>query len=142
MPGPGETESATVGGGALYLTAGKGDEEVAAAWDFITYLVKAETQSEWAARSGYAPVNQGALRLDPLRATYRDDPRFKVSYDQVVAGADDFAAVGPVIGPLREVRSVTASAVAAIFNGADVASSLADAAAQSDALIADYNARN
>jgi hypothetical protein len=32
--------------------------------------------------------------------------------------------------------------VAAIFNGADVASSLADAAAQSDALIADYNARN
>ncbi len=142
MPGPGETESATVGGGALYLTAGKGDEEVAAAWDFITYLVKAETQSEWAARSGYAPVNQGALRLDPLRATYRDDPRFKVSYDQVVAGADDFAAVGPVIGPLREVRSVTASAVAAIFNGADVASSLADAADQSDALIADYNARN
>jgi hypothetical protein len=65
-----------------------------------------------------------------------------VSYDQVVAGADDFAAVGPVIGPLREVRSVTASAVAGIFNGAEVASSLADAAAQSDALIADYNARN
>jgi hypothetical protein len=87
-------------------------------------------------------MNKGALELDPLRKTYRDDPRFKVSYDQVVAGTDDFAAVGPVLGPQREVRSVTADAVAAIFNGADVASSLADAAAQSNALIADYNARN
>jgi sn-glycerol 3-phosphate transport system substrate-binding protein len=142
MPGPGEIPSATVGGGALYVTAGKGDAQAAAAWDFIEFLVSAETQSKWAAASGYAPVHEGALELNPLRATYRDDPRFKVSYDQVVAGADDFAAVGPVIGPLREVRAVTASAVAAIFDGADPATALADSAAQSDALIADYNARN
>ena len=47
-----------------------------------------------------------------------------------------------MLGPLREVRSVTAGAVAAIFGGADVASSLAAAATQSNALIADYNARN
>ncbi len=142
MPGPGDTPSATVGGGSLYITEGTGDARAAAAWDFIKFLVSAESQSKWAAASGYAPVNKGALELDPLRATYRDDPRFKVSYDQVVAGTDDFAAVGPVLGPQREVRSVTANAVAAIFNGADVASSLADAAAQSNALIADYNARN
>jgi sn-glycerol 3-phosphate transport system substrate-binding protein len=126
----------------LYVTADKGDAQAAAAWDFIEFLVSAETQSKWAAASGYAPVHEGALELNPLRATYRDDPRFKVSYDQVVAGADDFAAVGPVIGPLREVRAVTASAVAAIFDGADPATALADSAAQSDALIADYNARN
>jgi sn-glycerol 3-phosphate transport system substrate-binding protein len=87
-------------------------------------------------------VHDGALELDPLRATYQDDPRFKVAYDQVVAGPDDFAAVGPVIGPLREVRAVTANGVAAIFNGADVTSTLTDSAAQSDALITDYNARN
>jgi sn-glycerol 3-phosphate transport system substrate-binding protein len=142
MPGPGETPSATVGGGALYVTEGKGDAQAAAAWDFIKFLVSAETQSKWASASGYAPMNKGALDLDPLRSTYRDDPRFKVSYDQVVAGTDDFAAVGPVLGPQREVRAVTASAVAAIFNCADVSSSLTDAAAQSNALIADYNARN
>jgi sn-glycerol 3-phosphate transport system substrate-binding protein len=142
MPGPGETPSATVGGGALYMVADKGDEKAAAAWDFIQYLVSAQTQSTWAAESGYVPVHDGALELDPLRARYRDDPRFKVAYDQVVAGTNDFAAVGPVIGPLREVRAVTANGVAAIFNGADVASTLADSATQSDALITDYNARN
>ena len=47
-----------------------------------------------------------------------------------------------MLGPLREVRAVTAGAVAAIFGGADVATSLTEAAAQSNALIADYNARN
>ena len=40
-----------------------------------------------------------------------------------------------MLGPLLEVRTVTAGAVAAIFGGADVATSLAGAAAQSDALI-------
>ena len=88
------------------------------------------------------PIREDALELDPVRTTYATDPRFKVAYDQLVAGEDDLASVGPVLGPLREVRSVTAGAVAAIFGGADVASTLAAAAAQSNALIADYNARN
>ncbi|MBA3287553.1 MAG: extracellular solute-binding protein [Acidimicrobiia bacterium] len=142
MPGPGGTPSALVGGASLYVVADKGDAEAAAAWDYIQFLVGAETQATWAAGTGYVPVRQDALELEPLASTYRDDPRFKVAYDQLTAAADDLAAVGPVIGPLREVRGVTAGAVAAIFDGADVASSLAGAAAQSNALIADYNARN
>jgi hypothetical protein len=65
-----------------------------------------------------------------------------VAYDQLLAGDDSPANLGPVLGPLREVRTVTASGVAAIFNGADVASTLSAAAAQANALIADYAARN
>ena len=34
------------------------------------------------------------------RPPYATDPRFKVAYDQVLAGPDDLTAVGPVIGPL------------------------------------------
>jgi sn-glycerol 3-phosphate transport system substrate-binding protein len=142
MPGPGETPSATVGGGSLYIVADKGDAQAAAVWDYIQFLVSAESQSKWAASTGYVPMREDALGLDPLAAKYRSDPRFKVAYDQLVAGKEDLAAVGPVLGPLREVRAVTAGGVAAIFNGADVASTLTDTAAQSDALIADYNARN
>ena len=116
--------------------------QAAAAWDFIQWLVGAEIQSRWAAATGYVPVRSDAVDLDPLATTYTSDPRFKVAYDQLIAGSDDALALGPVLGPLREVRSVTASAVAAIFGGADVATSLTDAAAQSTALITDYNARN
>jgi sn-glycerol 3-phosphate transport system substrate-binding protein len=142
MPGPGDTPSAIVGGASLYVVADKGDAEAAAAWDYIQFLISAESQAKWAAATGYVPIREDALELEPLATTYRSDPRFKVAYDQLLTGADDLAAVGPVLGPLREVRAITAGGVAAIFNGADVASTLADTAAQSNALIADYNARN
>ena len=88
------------------------------------------------------PIRQDALDLEPLKSTYATDPRFKVAYDQLLAGKDDLASVGPVIGPLPQVRASTAGAVASIFGGADVQASLTTAAQQSDALIAGYNALN
>ena len=82
------------------------------------------------------------MMLQPLKKTYRDDPRFKVAYDQLTASSDDPSSSGPVIGPLREIRAVNSDAVSAIFGGADVAATLEEAAAQSNRLIRNYNARN
>ena len=39
--------------------------------------------------------------------------------------ADDPSAVGPVLGPLREVRTVAATMIATVFGGADPATALA-----------------
>jgi sn-glycerol 3-phosphate transport system substrate-binding protein len=114
----------------------------AAAWDFVTYLTAAQQQSQWTAATGYVPVRTDALTLDPLKTTWATDARFKVAYDQLLASPDTPTSVGPIVGPLREVRTVTAQGVAAIFGGADVATTLTNAAAQADALIADYNSRN
>lgn len=142
MPGPGDVRSAIVGGASLYVVADKGDAQAAGTWDYIQFLVTAQSQSTWASATGYVPVREDALELEPLATTYREDPRFAVAYEQLVVQADETAGVGPVLGPLREVRGVTASAVAGIFAGEDVATALAAAAAQSNALIADYTARN
>jgi sn-glycerol 3-phosphate transport system substrate-binding protein len=142
MPGPGEEIGAQVGGGSLWIVGEKGDEETAAAWDFIQFLVSAESQSEWAAATGYVPVRSDSVDIEPLASTYATDPRYKVPYDQLLTSVEGEASLSPVIGPQREVRVATANAVAAIFDGADVATSLADAAAQSNALIASYNQRN
>jgi sn-glycerol 3-phosphate transport system substrate-binding protein len=142
MPGPSPEPGAQVGGGSLWVVAGKSDAEAAAAWDYVTFLTAAQTQSTWASRTGYVPIRDDATELEPLATTYATDPRFKVAYDQVLARPDDITANAPVLGPQREVRVATARAVAAILGGADVASSLAQAAAQSDALITSYNQRN
>jgi sn-glycerol 3-phosphate transport system substrate-binding protein len=142
MPGPGDAQGALVGGASLYIVADKGDAKAAAAWDYIQYLVSAQSQSTWASATGYVPVRDDALALEPVATTYADDPRFRVAYDQLLASSDDPSAFGPVLGPLREVRSVTARAVAEIFNGGDVAAALTAAANQSNALIADYASRN
>jgi sn-glycerol 3-phosphate transport system substrate-binding protein len=142
MPGPSAEPSVQVGGGSLWIVADKGDAEAAAAWDYITFLTSAQSQSTWASRTGYVPVREDAIEIEPLAAVYAADPRFRVAYDQLLARADDLAANAPVLGPMREVRDATATAVAAVFNGADPASSLAEAAEQSNTLIESYNARN
>ena len=141
MPGPSAEPSTQVGGASLWIVDGKGDAETAAAWDYITFMTSAQSQSTWAARTGYVPVREDALDIEPLSTTYAEDPRFVVAYDQMLGG-DDLAANAPVLGPQREVRDAAARAVAAVFNGADAASSLAEAADQANALIESYNARN
>ncbi len=142
MPGPSPEPGVNLGGASLWIVDGKGDEKTAAAWDYITYLITAEAQSQWAAQTGYVPVRSDALDIEPLLSTYAEDPRFRVAYDQMVGDVDSETSLAPVLGPQREVRVVTANATAAIFNGADVESTLTDAATQANALIASYNQRN
>jgi len=140
MPGPTVNPGVQVGGATLWIAADKGDEQTAAAWDYIKFLVEPEVQSRWAAATGYVPVRQSSVDIAPISTTYVSDPRFKVAFDQLVDPASDVAANGPVLGPLREIRVVTSRAVQEALTGGDPAAALSVAAAQADALIAAYNA--
>jgi len=142
MPGPDGLPGALIGGASLWPVDTGDDVRTAATWDFITYLVGAQQQSQWAAATGYVPVRTDALELDPYKSTVAADPRFSVAYEQLLATPDAPTSAGPVMGPLREVRSVLATAIAAIFDGADVATTLDAAADQANGLISDYNIRN
>lgn len=142
MPGPGDTPAVQVGGASLWIVADKSAEETAAAWDFITFLTAAQSQSTWAASTGYVPVRSDATELEPLAGTYSSDPRFRVAYDQLLSGSDGISANAPALGPLRAVRAETSRAVAAIFAGNDVQTALSEAAAASNDLIVSYNQRN
>ena len=142
MPGPDGKPGMFIGGAALWVVNSGDPAKTSATWDYLKYLDAAQQQSQWAAATGYVPVRGDARDLDPYKATLAKDPRFGVAYQQLEATPDLPTSVGPVVGPLREIRTVLANSVAAIFGGADVKASLADAAKQSDALITDYNARN
>lgn len=144
MPAPGDIEApgAIVGGASLWIVNQNDPLRTAAAWDFISYLVSAQSQSTWAAVTGYVPLRSSALELDPIAAKYVEDPRFKVAYDQLIQSADDPASVGAILGPQREIRTLTARAIAAVLQGADVLESLQKAASQANALLADYIANN
>jgi sn-glycerol 3-phosphate transport system substrate-binding protein len=140
MPGPAEG-GMPVGGATLWTVKGKGDERAAAAWDFVKFMTSAQTQSTWAAATGYVPVNTGAPDTEPLRSLYTSDPRFKVAFDQLTGGEDTVNAAGPVVGPMRQVRDVNAGAVRAALDGGDPLAALQAAAEEANALIEDYNRR-
>ncbi len=142
MPGPDGLPGALIGGASLWPVDSGNDARTAATWDYITYLVGAQQQSQWAVATGYIPVRTDALELEPYKSTVATDSRFGVAYEQLLATPDAATSAGPVLGPLREVRAVLASAIAAIFDGADVATTLDAAATQANGLITDYNQRN
>lgn len=142
LPGLAAEQTAIVGGAANYVVAGNDPEVTAATWDFISYLVTPAVQSEWAVRTGYLPIVDAAIDLEPLATTYAADPRFRVAYTQLANSPDDLAHAGPQIGPHRQVRDQVAAALAGIFDGADIGASLATAAANSDALLQQYIALN
>jgi sn-glycerol 3-phosphate transport system substrate-binding protein len=141
LPGPGPRPTALIGGAALYAVGGHDDVEIAAAWDFIGHMVGAEIQSSWATLTGFVPVRLDALDLEPSVSVYAQDPRFRVAFDQLVGSVDDPVLQGPILGPRREIRVLTARAVAEILAGADPEVALSDAAAKANVLLADYTAR-
>ena len=142
MPGPNGAPGAIVGGASLWIVDNGDAVKTAATWDYIKFLVSAQSQSSWASATGYVPVRSAALELDPVKSTYASDARFRVAYDQLGEAADTPAAVGAILGPQREIRNITALAIATILQGGDVADTLTSSASQANALIADYNASN
>ena len=142
MPGPDGAPGALIGGASLWVVDHDDPVRAAAAWDFITFMVSTESQSTWAAGTGYVPIRSDALDVEPYASTVAADPRFAVALAQLESSPDALTSAGPVVGPLREIRSVLASAVAAILDGADVKTTLDEAAQQANNLIADYNLRN
>jgi sn-glycerol 3-phosphate transport system substrate-binding protein len=141
MPGPNGAATVLVGGASLWITADKGDAQAAAAWDYIAYLISAQSQATWAAATGYVPIRPDAVDVEPLATTYATDPRFAVAYTSLVDTPDVPTAIGPLLGPQREVRVLTARALATVLNGGDAQQALTEAATQADALLADYAAR-
>jgi sn-glycerol 3-phosphate transport system substrate-binding protein len=142
MPGPDGKPGALIGGAALWVVNSGDPARIAATWDYLTYLESAQTQSTWAVATGYVPTRSDAFDVDPYKTTVAKDPRFAVAYQQLKDTPAGPTSVGPLTGPLREVRTVLATAVAAIFGGADPKASLDGAAQQADDLITQYTARN
>ena len=140
MPGPGGSESVQLGGASLWIVEGADAARVAASWDYVSYLVSAAVQADWAASTGYVPVNEDALTLEPLATTYATDPRFRVAYDSLLGTPNEPWNVGALLGPQREIRALTAQALAAVLQGADPAATLADAADKANGLLANYAA--
>jgi len=147
MPGPASPDGGVlVGGAANYVVKAAAPEKQAAAYRFAKFLASPESQSKWAAATGYVPVSKGAVDLPPLREKYAAQPEYRVAYDQLFSGAENDATAGAVVGAYGSkgsgIRGAIIDAWAAVAEGRSPAdAAAAQAARASDAAIAEYNAR-
>ena len=142
MPGPEGEGGLLVGGAAIYIVNKTSPEHQEAAWRYAKFLNEPQSQATWSAGTGYVPIRQSATELEPLKGVWKDDPAYRVAYDQLLAGVENVATAGPVIGDYVGVRKAVSDALSSMFiQGTDPAAALTQAAKAGDAAIEEYNAR-
>jgi hypothetical protein len=92
------------------------------------------------------PVRKSSADLEPLATKWAAQPEFKVAYDQLLAGAENDATAGPVIGAYgakgQGVRGAIIDALNRMVAEQEAPAVVVSRAAhQADAAIAEYNSR-
>jgi sn-glycerol 3-phosphate transport system substrate-binding protein len=108
-----------VGDGSLWIPEAASAVERAAAWRFIEFLVDTPQQAKLHAssRGGYIPIRQSATEDPTVAALWAKEPELRIAFDQLLAGEDDPAASGSVIGDYQGVRDAVRDALVAMLAG-------------------------
>lgn len=123
IPYPADKEGAggvSVGGGSLYLMDKSSEEEAAAGWEFIKFLMEPEQQAYWHVNTGYFPVNNLAYEEQIVKDTLAEFPQFETAISQLRTAlennAGSNAGKGPVIGIYPDARTETQKALEEVIN--------------------------
>jgi sn-glycerol 3-phosphate transport system substrate-binding protein len=127
---------------SLWIMSARPKAERDGAWKFIRWLVEPEQQAEWFAGSGYLSVRNSAYDLPAARDIIAQYPEFEIPVDLFAKTATTTAALGPLLGPIQQVRDAVADAVESMLSGAATPDeAMAAAVKKGNAAIEDYNRR-
>ncbi|MBQ2028065.1 MAG: extracellular solute-binding protein [Clostridia bacterium] len=76
------------GGSIMIIKPGNTEEQYAAGWELINFLMSDEMVAYNAVNSGYLPVTISVAENDTMKAFWEEKPIFKVAYDQLPNGID------------------------------------------------------
>jgi sn-glycerol 3-phosphate transport system substrate-binding protein len=137
-----DRQGVIIGGASLWVSAGNTDEENAAVVEFMLWLLAPEQMSRWHQGTGYMPITLSSQQVLTDAGYFTDNPNQQTAVDQLADAEVTIATAGAIVGPFPQIRNdVVEQAIQSVVNGGDIDQVLADAKAQADALIEDYNSR-
>ncbi len=78
---------AEIGGGNICIIAeGNTDEQIAASWAFVQYLMSDEMVTYNTTMTGYVPTTYSVADYEGMQLFWEENPLFRVAYDQVKTG--------------------------------------------------------
>lgn len=128
-----------IGGASLWVLNNKSKEEQQAAWDFIKFLAKPETQAFWHINTGYFPITTKAYEDQRVVDNMTKYPQFSTAVDQLHATELTTATQGAVMGVFPEARQLVEDAIEQSLGGKDPAEALDSAAKSITEKIETYN---
>lgn len=105
-------------------------EKELATWLFIKYYTSPAVQAKWAQASNYFPVRQSVA--DGLADYFASNPNYQTAFDLLPYGVSE-----PPVPGYDFVRVRVSEVMAAIVDGADVATSLAELTEEANEILAD-----
>ncbi|RME77264.1 MAG: ABC transporter substrate-binding protein [Chloroflexi bacterium] len=139
-PASSERQGVVVGGASLWLTGGHPDEEMQAAKDFVIWFTNTENSIRWHKATGYFPIRKSAVQVLEIENWFERNPAYRAAFDQLLNTKPTRATQGALIGAFPEVRTIIEQAVEKVLaDQASVDDALAEAKAQADKAIEEYN---
>lgn len=131
----------SIGGASLWALDNGSDEQEAATWQFVKFLVSAESQAYWNAQTGYFPITTEAANEQVYIDNMAQYPQFQTAVDQLHDSAPEYA--GAFLSVFPEARQIVETEIENMVNGQQSAEdAVGKMAEQINSSIEDYNLLN
>jgi sn-glycerol 3-phosphate transport system substrate-binding protein len=129
-----------IGGGTIWLSDGLAPEVEDAALAFLFYMVNTENAASWHQASGYLVIRESSLALLEEQGWFEANPNFRVAGEQINNSQVTPATSGALFGTFIPTRDLITQAMEDLMLvGGDPAAVLAEAEADANLLLAEYN---
>jgi len=132
-----------IGGATLWLVGGLEPEAEDGALTFLLWFSNTENSADWHQTTGYMPIRQSSVDLLTGEGWFEENPNFAVASDQIAQSSITPATQGALLGIFNDMRNiVTQSIDTVLLTDSDPATVLADAEAEANSVLEEYNLLN
>lgn len=113
-PKEGDQGGVSIGGASLWALDSGDSTKEAATWEFVKYLVSAESQAYWATQTGYFPVSNDAYDEQVFKDNIAQYPQFQTAIDQLNDTKGEYA--GALLSVFPEARQIVETEIENTLN--------------------------
>ena len=129
-----------IGGASLWALRDHPQEELEAAWEFLSFLTEEKQQVYWFEQTGYFPVTKSAVENEMNNQFFAENPNHMTAFLQLLLSKKGAPTQGALIGTFPEVRQIVESAIEETLQDNMIPQEAMDqAASQVDETLEEYN---
>ncbi|HTQ76587.1 MAG TPA: sn-glycerol-3-phosphate ABC transporter substrate-binding protein UgpB [Burkholderiales bacterium] len=103
---PGAPQNTLIGGGGIWVLAGRKSAEYRGAAKFLAWLTQTPIQAEWAERTGYVPLTEAAYEAIRAQGFYDVHPGYEIAIRQLKLRRPTPDSRGIRLGRLEAIREI------------------------------------
>ncbi len=105
----------SIGGASLWALNNKDEKKLAAAWEFIKFLLSPESQAYWNSQTGYFPITTAAHDEPVFKENIAQYPQFMTAINQLHDSSPAYS--GALLSVFPEARQIVEIQIENMLNG-------------------------